>query len=336
MEEAQLGADIDHAVSVGNVQTVLVAGRATRCGQEACSVSGGFLDIVAEGEECVRSTDDVLEGGPMSSSLFRREGRRNLLKVGLPLLALDRVAHCRALEGALDEEIDGIALLGPLNALLEGQRQSARVLAQPPVVDFRASQPCAMDPRLLPGSETHNLAVQRIGHGVGLGVLEREGGDNHVEEVLLRDGFLLAHNVGEEGFVNLDVIPTLLECDAVDLARLNGGGDKAGVHLEDTVLAALFLLEHLEGLGLIVGRDDAIRDFASDDAGCLVVALVRQSNDVAKRRHAVRASSTSIGRGQGGEFAKIINEEGARFCSRQGHANSGAGRGHVLERSSGR
>ena len=59
-------------------------------------------------------------------------------------------------------------------------------MTQPPQVSFRACEPGAMDARLLASTETDDGTVQSVGDTVGLGVLEREGGDDEVGDRGLR------------------------------------------------------------------------------------------------------------------------------------------------------
>lgn len=54
------------------------------------------------------------------------------------------------------------------------------MVTEPPVVGFGACETGAVDAGLLACAETDDGAVEGIGDGVGLGVLQGDGGDDEV------------------------------------------------------------------------------------------------------------------------------------------------------------
>ncbi|TLD22845.1 hypothetical protein PspLS_07561 [Pyricularia sp. CBS 133598] len=227
---------------------------------------------------------------------------------------------------AADEQVDGVALVGPLGALLPLDAEDARVEAQPPVVGLVAGEAGAVDAGLLAGAEADDLAVGGVADRVALGVLERDGGDGQVAQGRLGQGrAVLGHDDGaKRRGRDLDVVAMLGQRHAVDGAHLLRARDVVGVHLQHQVAAALLLLEDLERRGVVAGSNDTVRDLLGDDLGSGQVDDVAESDHVAKRRHAVGAAGAGVGLGQ----ARGLNALNA--LDHRG-ADGGAGGRHVLE-----
>lgn len=54
------------------------------------------------------------------------------------------------------------------------------MVTQPPQISLVTREARAVDARLLAGAEADEGAVQGVGDAVGLGVFEREGGDDEI------------------------------------------------------------------------------------------------------------------------------------------------------------
>lgn len=87
---------------------------------------------------------------------------------------------------AADVEVDGVRLLCAFNSFLERECEDLGMVTEPPKICFSTSQASTVNAGLLTGSDSDDGAVVGIGHTVGLGVLESEGGDNQIRDGLLR------------------------------------------------------------------------------------------------------------------------------------------------------
>ena len=68
-----------------------------------------------------------------------------------------------------------------------------------------------------PAPHADGLSVLYIADGIGLGVFQCNQGHNHVDFGLIRKGFILCHQVGQQRRINFEVIASLLEGDAKDI-----------------------------------------------------------------------------------------------------------------------
>ena len=109
------------------------------------------------------------------------------------------------------------------------------MLAQPPDIRLVARQAGAVDAALLAGPHADGHAVLHIAHGVGLGVLQGDEGQEHVVLGLLGQNLVLGDDVLEHLLVDVQAVVALLEGDAVDIPALDGGGLIAGVDLHHVV-----------------------------------------------------------------------------------------------------
>ena len=154
----------------------------TRCGKVLDAAPERTVDVVGEGEECVARARDAGELARVLRTLLGGERRGHALEHGLPLRALGALERL-----AGDEEVDRVRLLGALDALLEREREHARVVAEPPEVGLGAREARAVDAGLLAGADADDRAAVGVCDAVRLGVLEREGGDDEVGERLVRE-----------------------------------------------------------------------------------------------------------------------------------------------------
>ena len=117
-----------------------------------------------------------------------------------------------------------------------------------------------MDAALLPGPHADGLPAIDVADGVGLGILQRDEGNDHVPPGSLRQVTALRHDVLKQALVDPAEVVSLLKGDAEDILALLLGRDVVRVHGDD-VVAPLFLgLQNLHGLGGVVRGDDAVRD----------------------------------------------------------------------------
>lgn len=182
----------------------------------------------------------------MCSAILRAQGRRHRLEETLPLRALTALEYLSA-----NEEIDRVRLLRALNALLEWQREHARVVSQPPQVCLRACKPRAVDARLLARADADDRAPIGVRDTVRLCVLERQGGDDEVSQSLVRQlrstdkragclekgraahRLVFGDDVLEKLSVDLCVVAPLLHVNAVDLSCLYFCGHVGRIDLRD-------------------------------------------------------------------------------------------------------
>jgi hypothetical protein len=91
------------------------------------------------------------------------------------------------------------------------------------------------------------------------------------------------NDVLEQSLVDLAIVPLLLKRDPVNLTGLDLGRNVISVHLEDTVLSTLLLLQDLESFWLVTGGDNTIGNFSGDDLGGRGIDGVRKSDKVTER-----------------------------------------------------
>ncbi|KAH6608706.1 hypothetical protein Trco_002052 [Trichoderma cornu-damae] len=279
---------------------------------------------------------NVLELLHPSLSLLGGKGRRNLLEDGLKGLLLSAVLG----KLTADEQVDGVALVGSLSALLPPDAEDALVEAHPPVVGLVAGEAGAVDARLLAGAEADDLAVDGVADGVALGIFEGDGGDGEVAGGALGEGsgVLGSDDGAERPGGDLGVVAVLLEADAVDGPGLDGAGVVVRVDLEDEVLASLLLPEDLQSGVLVAGGNDAVGDLLGDDAGGGNVHNVAEGDDVAEAAHAVGAAGASVGLGErrAVDAVNVVDKVDLLLVIREREPDGGASRGNVLETGGGR
>ena len=224
---------------LGSFVNGIVVHRSTR-GSGVLDTGGGSAeDVVNEGElyhrplamifvieqtvayESVAGDNNIGQLPLPCLLLFNGELRRNLVKVGgveIPFQA--------ALLGDLssDKQVDSVALVGALGSLLPLELEDLGVLPRPPVVGLVTGKAGAVDTRLLAGTESDDLAVLCVADGVGLRILERDGGHDQVDDRLLGElGAGGGDDAGEGLVADLDVIASLSKGDTIYLAGLGGG-----------------------------------------------------------------------------------------------------------------
>lgn len=129
MEQSQVRVREYHPMLVCCLHALLVHYTSARRCQILDAASPRTMHVVGEGEKCVAAARDALQLREPFPLLLRAQGRGHLLELRLPL----RLLAPAALEDlAGNEEVDRIRLLCALHALLEGQREDAGVVPQPP------------------------------------------------------------------------------------------------------------------------------------------------------------------------------------------------------------
>lgn len=169
--------DVNQVVLIGGLDALLVHDASAGGGDVGRPASLGSVDVVREGEEGIARAHDTLELLGVLLLLLGGERLRDSLKERLPLSPLSSLGGERL---AGDEEVDRVGLVGSLGTLLERQGEDSRVVTEPPVVGLVTGETGAVNSGLLSGSETDDGAVESVADRVGLGVLEREGGDDQV------------------------------------------------------------------------------------------------------------------------------------------------------------
>ena len=184
------------------------------------------------------------------------------------------------------------------------------MLAQPPDVGLVAGKTGAMNTALLSGTDADGLTVLDIAHGIALGVFQGDQTDDEVALGLVGKCLVLCGDMLKQGrVVELHLVASLFKGDAEHLLAFNGGRHIVRVDLDDIIGALALVVQYLQGLGGIVGCNDAIAHLTLDECGRGCIAGVAQCHKVAVAAHAVGATGTGIGASQGRKLdLHIVNE----------------------------
>mmetsp|Transcript_15041 Transcript_15041/g.47404 ORF Transcript_15041/g.47404 Transcript_15041/m.47404 type:complete len:263 (+) Transcript_15041:19-807(+) len=183
VEEPEVRERHGHAVGVTGGDDLPVRHGAARLGHVLHAQLGRMVDGVAEGEEGVRGDGDARELAEEFGLFLRCEGFGGRLEVLLPLCPLGR------LHVTLDVTHARVHAVLALHVLGELQARNLLVEAEPPRGHLPASELHAVHAALLPRSHPHHHAALGVAHGVGLRVLNGDGGEDEVQ--LGRQGQLL-------------------------------------------------------------------------------------------------------------------------------------------------
>lgn len=285
--------------------------------------------------ESIAGNSNVSELLHPSITLLFGKGSRDLLKDSLESLALRTILG----ELAADEQVDGVALVGALGALLPLEAENTLVEAHPPVVGLVTGQTGAVNAGLLASTETNDLAVGGVADRVALCVLEGDGGNGKVAGSGLGESAVLGGDDGGEALGgDFDIVTVLLQVDAVDGTGLGRARVVFGVDLENKVLAALLLLEDLQSGILVAGSNDTVRDFLGDDGGGGNINDVTEGNHVTERAHAVGTTGTGVGLGKSGglDAGDVVDKVNLALGLGQGETNGSTSGRDVLEAGSSR
>ena len=98
-----------------------------------------------------------------------------------------------------------------------------------------------MDTGLLSGTDADGLTVLDIAYGIGLGILQSDQGDLHIDQGTLRDLLVHSHDIGQQVTIDVQLVTTLLKSDTIYLLVLDGSGPVGRIDLDD-IVSTLFLL----------------------------------------------------------------------------------------------
>lgn len=144
MEKSQRRVSENDSVLVRGLDALLVHDAPRRRGEIPNTALPRAVHVIWEREEGVARARHAVKPSRVFRALLGAERGRDLPEQALPLRLLAALEHV-----APDEEVDRVCLFGALDALLEWQREHARVVPQPPVVCFGPREPRAVDARLL-------------------------------------------------------------------------------------------------------------------------------------------------------------------------------------------
>ena len=161
VEKPQRRVSENDPVLVRRLDTLLVHDASCRRGEVPNATLLRAMHVVRKREKRVAGTCHAVELPRVIRALLSAERRRDLLKQTFPLRLLATLEDL-----APDEEVDRVCLVGALDALLERQRQDARVVAQPPVIRLGTRESRAVDARLLTGAQSDYGAVVGIRYAI--------------------------------------------------------------------------------------------------------------------------------------------------------------------------
>mmetsp|Transcript_9298 Transcript_9298/g.19331 ORF Transcript_9298/g.19331 Transcript_9298/m.19331 type:complete len:275 (-) Transcript_9298:838-1662(-) len=195
--------------------------RPTGLGNVRDTQLGGVIDGIPEWEKGIAGNGNSGRSLEEFLLFFLRKWLGNRVKAGVPsdLFLVGKVA--------LDVTNAGIDSVLSLGSLLEGQGQDLGVLSQIPGLNLAACQLDAIDAGLLSGTDTHHHSVLGESHRVGLGVLDADGGYNHVANRVFVDGGTLGtirDNVSHVFAREHRVVALLGKGHSVHLSVFGGAG----------------------------------------------------------------------------------------------------------------
>ena len=115
------------------------------------------LDVIAEGEECIRAECYAVKG----SEVFRFFLCGKLFGLGGEVL-LPVSVSANVLFVAVDVAVDNVISVGAAESILEGKSKNLIVLAEEPGVSLISRKTGAMDSRLLTCADADSLTVDCI------------------------------------------------------------------------------------------------------------------------------------------------------------------------------
>ena len=173
------------------------------------------------------------------------------------------------------------------------------MLAQIPVVRLLSGQTRAVDAALLTRAHADGLTVLDVADGVGLRVLERDEGDDHVDLRVLGQILVLRDDVREHVLIDHEIVASLLEGDAEHVLVLRRGGQIVRIDLHDVVVALFLGFQDLQRLVGVARGDDAVGHLILEVARGRSVAGVGQRRPVTVGAQAVNAARADVGAGDG-------------------------------------
>ena len=284
------------------------------------------LNVVAKGEERVGADRHAgLRGDPSLLFLHTQHFGPDLKDI-LPDTVGQQIL---ILVGGVD--VDGVVAVGAADVIHKLQPQYLGMLTQIPVVGLLAGKAGAVDTALLARTHSDSLSILDVTDRVGLCIFERDECNDHVDLRLFRQRMLFCDDMGKQRFIDLKVVPALMESDAKDILVFLRRGNVVRIDLHN-IVAALFL--GLKGLKCFVGiarGNDAVGDFFLEIPRRGSVTHVAQRRPVAVGAQPVSAARTDIGTGNGAQLRVLGHKVNlsVHIAQRQAHGRTG-GR-NVLE-----
>ena len=288
------------------------------------------LDVVAEREECIRADSDA---GLLCNPRLLLLQRQNLRLDLEGLLPYALCQYVLILVGDID--INRIVAIRTADVVDKLQTEDLRMLTQAPVVRLVARQTGAVDAALLTRADADCLSVLDIADRVGLRVLQGNQRDNHIELCLLRQLLVLGDDVLKQIRADLEVVVTLLEGDAEDIAVLDRSRLIVRIDLDHVEGSSALGLEDLERLVGVARRDDAV-GYLRLQIGCgCRVADVGQRSPVAVGAQTVSAACADVRAGNRRQVV-LLNEVDLLLDIGQRQTDCRTGRRDMLEGRCGR
>lgn len=169
VEQPQRGMRKCHPMLVRGLDTLFVHNTPTRSRQILDPTLPRPMHVIRERKERITRARHPIQLGRPLLLLLRTQRLYTALEETLPLRLLPTLQYF-----STDEEVNGVGLLGALDALFEGERENARVVAEPPEIGFPPCQTGAVDPGLLTRTETDDRSMQSVSNTVRLRVLKRQ------------------------------------------------------------------------------------------------------------------------------------------------------------------
>lgn len=230
MEETPRSTHHRHSIAISSLQHLLILDRSARRTDVRHSTPLRPVHIIRERKERIRCQRHALPLRHPFLSLRHRQEGGNLFEQRRPRTVLHAIGLFE-LHLATDKLVNGVGFVRALHTGFEVQREYTRMKARPKVIGLAARETRAVDAGLLTGAQADNHAIVRVADAVGLGVLESNGGDDEVTKGIGRERRGCGDNVAETLGIDLGVVATLLQMEAVDLARFRGGRHVSRVHL---------------------------------------------------------------------------------------------------------
>ena len=204
MEQAHLSKRHHHSILIAALDNYVVADRAAGL----CDVlNAGLLrslDIVREGEECIRAEGNAVDGIKVGSLLLLGEGRGLLGEVLLPV-----AVSANVLLVLIYVAVDNVISVGSAEGGLEGKVQYLVGLTKEPGVSLAACKTGAVNSRLLTCANTDSLSVDCKANRVRLSIFKSDKGNHQVANCALGHILVLSYDIGKERGVDLKVVSAL-------------------------------------------------------------------------------------------------------------------------------
>lgn len=287
VEEARSDEGHSHVVLVAGSDNTVVTYATAGLGYIFHAALFGTLDIVAEGEEGVRTEGHAAMACNPFFLFFATERFGTFGEELLPNAFGEHVVVVFR-----DIDINRIIAIRTAYAFHPGEIHYFRMLAQPPDIRFVAGETGAVDAALLSGTDTDSLAVLGVAYGVALRIFKRNECNFQVALRFFGERLVNGRNIFKEAIVGeVDFVSSLFESNSINLLALNSGGAVVRVHFKDDVRSFTLGTENLQSFFGIVRSDYAVTDFTLDKQGGRFIAGIGKSNKVSVGRHSVRAAA---------------------------------------------